>query len=95
MVFSFLKVLLDTGHFGVLGVWWVNDGGRISGRSSSFRRFSTASIYFLFGHVCDVVPFFFCSELLYRYGCYINIAGRKPKLAHHHFFFLIPNKHMN
>jgi hypothetical protein len=38
---------------------------------------------------------FFCSELLYRYGCYINIAGRKPKLAHHHFFFLIPNKHMN
>jgi hypothetical protein len=52
--FSFLKVLLDMGHFGVLGTWWDKDGGRNGLGSLSFRRFTIVVISFPFGHVVDV-----------------------------------------
>jgi hypothetical protein len=50
-VFSFLKVLLGTGRFGVLGAWWAIGGGRSGCGSSSFRQFAIVIISFLFGHV--------------------------------------------
>jgi hypothetical protein len=76
---SFLKVLLGTWRFSMLGAWWEFSEGRSGGGSSLFRRSTGVSICFSF------LSFFFqarlcCgpSKLIVSCGCYINIAGRKP-----------------
>jgi hypothetical protein len=51
------------------------DGGRSGYGSSSFNHFAFVVISFLFGHISAIVSVFFSFRLLYRCGCYINIAG--------------------
>jgi hypothetical protein len=58
MTFPFLKVLLGTRRFDVLGAWWEKtEGAAVAGH----HRFVTSpllSFSFLFGHVFAVAPAF-------------------------------------
>jgi hypothetical protein len=78
-VLPFLKELLGTMCFGVLGARWAKDGGHIHCGSSLFRHFTITFISFPFGYGYVVAPtFLFCFKLLYQCDCYINkIIGRK------------------
>jgi hypothetical protein len=84
--FSFLKVLLGTRCFDVLGAWWEFSEGRSGGRRVIFvslicrcRHLFLLS-FFLFFFFWDRLC---CgpSKLIVSGGGYINIAGRKPVLS--------------
>jgi hypothetical protein len=75
---SFLKVLLGTRRFGVIGAWRDNSGGRSNCGSSSFRRSAVVGISFSF--LSHFISFRFdCAEApsFLSCGCSISIAGRK------------------
>jgi hypothetical protein len=72
--FPFLNVLLGTGCLGVLGAWWVIDGGRIGWGSLLSRRFALVHFFFFSACLCCCPNIF----LVYRCGCYIDIVRRKP-----------------
>jgi hypothetical protein len=72
-----LKVLLGTGCFRVLRAWWVKDGGRSGGGSSSFHLFTIAFIFFFLGMFVLLPITFFVSNSCINVGLYINIAGQK------------------
>jgi hypothetical protein len=82
MAFLYLKVLLGTGHFEVLGAQWQKtEGAEVAGH----HHFVTSSLllfYFLFGHVFYIVQHFLDFKLLYKCSCHINIAGRKHVWRH-------------
>jgi hypothetical protein len=76
-MFPFLKVLLR-GHLGAFRAWWEKtEGAAVTG----YHRLVTSpllSFLFFLGMFLLLPQHFLGFKLLYRCGCYINIAGRKP-----------------
>jgi hypothetical protein len=74
----FLKVLLGTGCFGVLGAWEEKTGGAAVAGHHCFVTSPLLLFLFFLGMCFAVAPAFSLFELLHRCDCYITIAGRKP-----------------
>jgi hypothetical protein len=83
---SFLKVLLGTGRFEVLGAWWAIDGGRSGCGSPSFRHFVIVVIFFFLGMFL-LSPHYFLGFKLLRCCCYIYIVGESLFRGGHSFGF--------
>jgi hypothetical protein len=78
MASPFLKVVLGSGRFAMLELWWEKLEGAAVAGLRCFVDLSLLSFLFLLGMFLLLPQHFSCFELLYRCGCYINIAGRKP-----------------